>query len=92
MTQFGTCGCVFLAKQGVMSFPVVLQFMSELGERRFFHPVMMVLVSGLGNERQPLPGFVQLLPVSGLLISILSLRHVFSRNRVKMRMVSPLKL
>jgi hypothetical protein len=92
MTQFGTCGCVFLVKPGVMSFPVVLQCMSELGERRFFHPVMMVLVSDLGNERQPLPGFVQLLPVSGLLIPILSLRDVSSRNRVKMRMVSPLKL
>jgi hypothetical protein len=65
---------------------------SELAERRFFHPVMMVLVSDLGNERQPLPGFVQLLPVSGLLIPILSLRDVSSRNRVKMRMVSPLKL
>jgi hypothetical protein len=36
--------------------------------------------------------FVQLLPVSGLLILILSLLDVFSRNRVRMRMVSLLKL
>jgi hypothetical protein len=62
-----------LEKQEATSFRVVILFLNELVGKRFFHPALMVLVSDLGNEHQPLHGFVLLLPVSELLILIWSL-------------------